>query len=637
MGNDELINIPEMKNKFYLHVSLIGTNSFSDLDRFIKSFKIKNLNENVSSKLEDDFIHLFDFWDFDFDFSYPFEKQCEKIFDNIKFIKKNNKENNECLIVKVNEPNSYEVGYILKKINEIIDKDYMPLTLFLCDKTIIFSNKEYPFIDPRIIHTEKFQFTGDTDNEPIYRTLMTFCSIYHELGDKFTVKTKNSLIDYCLIDKIFPNNLNIICLGRIRQGKSTCTNCILNDMRARETDAGISQTKKMTYYQVRNFPIKILDLPGFENKETIQNIISELKRLKEVLKKMKDKVHIILYVIDFNSMTKFIVDEILIFNELIEHEDAKIIYVFTRSTKSTKKQILTLDKTEQAFNRLINQEANRYPNININKITQKIKISKENSVFLNFIEEDDKPKFGINSLFHKIEQFYQSTESYREALNRDIEKEALKLKERAKEEILAHKIGGALIGAIPIIDMIAQKYVIKKKAIKKIAQIFGIDLDEVENYINQLNQNNEEEEIINSNDLGNVGKNALSVAGNAVGASAIASGTGEAVTIITQTILTETSYIKFFSWELFKTTSTTVIDTSSQVVRVGYSGAKIGLGIVLSGVMSVAGIGLGAYFTNKELNELVEKFYQVYLIYGPMLSNSYLLASEYLERMELNN
>ena len=129
----------------------------------------------------------------------------------------------------------------------------------------------------------------------------------------------------------------------------------------------------------------------------------------------------------------------------------------------------------------------------------------------------------------------------------------------------------------------------------------------------------------------------MSIAGNAVGASAIISGSGEAATLITQTILKETRYIKFFSWELFKTTSSTVIDTSTQAIKIGFDGAKIGMGIALSAVMSVAGVALGGYFTTKELDELIEKFYEAYLLYRPMLYHSYILASEYLQIMEINN
>ena len=50
------------------------------------------------------------------------------------------------------------------------------------------------------------------------------------------------------------------------------------------------------------------------------------------------KFCIILYVIDFQPITKFIQDEILIFKELLNHTEAKVIYVFTKSSKIQKKQ-----------------------------------------------------------------------------------------------------------------------------------------------------------------------------------------------------------------------------------------------------------------------------------------------------------
>lgn len=75
-------------------------------------------------------------------------------------------------------------------------------------------------------------------------------------------------------------------------------NCVLNEMRARESNLGISQTRKMTYYQVKNYPVKILDVPGFQDKQTIENTINELKSLKIKLNKMKDILLIILYILD---------------------------------------------------------------------------------------------------------------------------------------------------------------------------------------------------------------------------------------------------------------------------------------------------------------------------------------------------
>ena len=48
-------------------------------------------------------------------------------------------------------------------------------------------------------------------------------------------------------------------------------------MRENESDSDTFQAKKMTYYQVKDYPMKVLDLPGFENLETIEKTISELK------------------------------------------------------------------------------------------------------------------------------------------------------------------------------------------------------------------------------------------------------------------------------------------------------------------------------------------------------------------------
>jgi hypothetical protein len=56
MANDELNNIKEIqkiKDKFYLHVTLIGEDSILDLHRFINSFQISKPNKKVSEKNED--------------------------------------------------------------------------------------------------------------------------------------------------------------------------------------------------------------------------------------------------------------------------------------------------------------------------------------------------------------------------------------------------------------------------------------------------------------------------------------------------------------------------------------------------------------------------------------------------------
>ena len=163
----------------------------------------------------------------------------------------------------------------------------MALVLFLCDNEITFWEEEYLYIDKRMIISEKYSENFEDEDNPIYRILIKFCSIFNELGDKFTIGKGDKVNDYCLTKKIFPFNINIICVGRIRQGKLTCVNFILNEMMAIESDSGISQTRNKIYYQVKDYPIKILDLLGFGNKETVINTVEDLKKLKNKLKKWK--------------------------------------------------------------------------------------------------------------------------------------------------------------------------------------------------------------------------------------------------------------------------------------------------------------------------------------------------------------
>ena len=106
--------------------------------------------------------------------------------------------------------------------------------------------------DPRIIEIK------------IIPIVLRFCSIHNELGDVFGVEEGKNEQKIDLIERAFPFNLNIACIGRLGQGKSTGVNQILGEYRAKESSKGCSQSKNITFYQVKNKPIRILDVPGFE-------------------------------------------------------------------------------------------------------------------------------------------------------------------------------------------------------------------------------------------------------------------------------------------------------------------------------------------------------------------------------------
>ena len=63
----------------------------------------------------------------------------------------------------------------------------------------------------------------------------------------------------------------------------------------------------------------------------------------------------------------------------------------------------------------------------------------------------------------------------------------MKLREEVKEVLLLNKIGGAAIDVIPFIDLFIQRFIIKKNAIKKVSEIFGIKAQ----YIDEENEKKE--------------------------------------------------------------------------------------------------------------------------------------------------
>ena len=120
-----------------------------------------------------------------------------------------------------------------------------------------------------------------------------------------------------------------------------------------------------------------------------------------------------------------------------------------------------------------------------NLINNMMSANKNNVVFVNFHEEKRKEAFGKKDLFKKINDFFIASKFFQEVsenLNpEEVEKKAEILKKRAQSVLTLNKVGGSLIGLLPGIDWLVQKYVIKKNITKKIGGIFGISV----NFINE--------------------------------------------------------------------------------------------------------------------------------------------------------
>ena len=166
----------------------------------------------------------------------------------------------------------------------------MPIVLFLLENNfssnmkLSLNEKKYKRIDPRLIMITKYDEENPNNIEPL---LLRFCNIHNELGDRFTVGEGNNDEDYDLIEHYYPFNINIACIGRFGQGKSAGVNAILNEYKAKESSKGSSQTKDLTFYQVRNQPIRLLDIPGFEDPESVKKAIQKFQQCREKIKQNK--------------------------------------------------------------------------------------------------------------------------------------------------------------------------------------------------------------------------------------------------------------------------------------------------------------------------------------------------------------
>ena len=506
--------------------------------------------------------------------------------------------------------------------------------------------------------------------------MLRFCSIHNELGDVFSVEEGKNEQKIDLIERAFPFNLNIACIGRFGQGKSTGVNQILGEYKAKESNKGCSQTKNFTFYQVKNKPIRILDVPGFESEKTVNDVVDKFKKFREKLNFLKDRIHIILYFVTFKETRTFMELEYPILKEITKHESAQIIYVITHSiSKNPKIKNKIFDKINSGV-----QGVTRNKPI-LNNI-KKFRATEKNVVFCNFHydEFNEIEPFGKEELFQKIYHLFVESKEYRESYKRnsnkkDVEETALKLRAQAKSILLPNKIWGAAVGIIPFADWALQKFVINKNAFKKVGEIFGID-------VKIIDEDNEKENSSNSHIIGNklieqeteykIGKTVecitqtgeyvsiIPTASYGISATAksiqfsaqAAQYTAKATQFsaqaakITNEINNASKLTQLFNYisGAGSTMAKEVADLSSKAsssiaaansatnaansaALAGTLGKVFGIGLSVVGV--AIGVGCGAYFTHKFCEELLDKYVEYYKKNAEKIRNSYIDAAEY--------
>ena len=420
MGNEDAKN----PDNFYICINMIGK-EMQNITLSLNTRRPFNTHNQEQYRK-----NLYDFWDYFYYPSLTIKEQIDTVFKKFNKMKGALDLNfRECLIVRLKNINSPELKGILEKINNINREHYMPMVLFLLDeydetaldytsKKVVPDEKLYPKIDKRMIFTEGFKEIKSynvlriekkhvDDNilkkiNKIKRILIRFCSYHNELGDCFKIiNSAGNEIKYSLIEKEYDFTSNFCCIGRFGKGKSTGVNCLLGELKAKESRSGTATTKKINYYFVKNCPIKIIDIPGFESKETVSNAIQKFREFGEKMKNNSSKLTAILYFVKSTDERMFAELEYRMFKEILKHESIPIIYILTHSSLKTDREEI-YDMLNTGIKGVLNKHPEEEGFI-LQKIAKKMHASQDNCVFVNFYPEDDEPIFGIDEYFGKVQ------------------------------------------------------------------------------------------------------------------------------------------------------------------------------------------------------------------------------------------
>jgi len=652
MGNEE----EKIIQTFDMCVNLIG----DSLDQFLFCISNNSCESYASQRIEKK--SIYDYWDYLYNPGFDFFGQLAIVANRLKTKKDSlTLDYKECIVVRVSNINAIEIQYVLEKMNSLNREHYIPLMLFLCDsfeiedlKKFNFDEKKFSKIDKRIIFFEKFE--ADINNpekmHKIRYRLERFCSYYNELGDRFTIGEKENRNDYDLTEMNFPFTVNICCVGRFGKGKSTGVNCILGEKNAKENKSGTSATMKINYYQVSQFPVKIYDLPGFENEKTINNAIKQFKYLNEEIRQLQDQIHIFLYFIKSTDERMFTEMEFSIFEQIFQHKDSYVLYVLTHSSEKTdRKEIYDMINTgirgvlnfQQKKTEFITQQDIEY----FQNIYFKMVATNDNCVFVNFHETERTQLYGISDFFNKMVLYIERTEAYKkfqkdscmdeQEFEERIKEEAKIRKKRAAAIVARHKIGSAIAGLLPGADYIANQFFIKKDAMKKAGQIFGFDIDDLEKSLKYEKDKNEGDTI---NTVSNNSTLILKEENDKIPRPQLSNNNEEENELNSIENINKEEQKKFD--DKVKTTgygtmyTCAAVSWGTSIPRFLFAIGSVGL-IAVSATFTVVGSAIGAgvgyYLMKRHCEDMLDHFEQLFIKNADRVSNSLIFGLNYLKNM----
>ena len=189
-----------------------------------------------------------------------------------------------------------------KEENPDIEKLYKFITNEKFDKRTLFALK-YP------------ESNNEEETKRVLEQVCKFRNYYHEEGDSYEAFNDELNKDY---------KFNILICGRAGTGKSSFINTFLEDKKAKEGE-GLSVTHKIISYSNPKYPINISDTPGFEDEETVKNVIKLLDDYNQKLIDARKKINLIIYFFPYSDRSVLNLEYELL-QKLVEY-NSEIIFV----------------------------------------------------------------------------------------------------------------------------------------------------------------------------------------------------------------------------------------------------------------------------------------------------------------------
>jgi GTP-binding protein EngB required for normal cell division len=255
-------------------------------------------------------------------------------FDNIT------EDNNVCISQKIK--NDFEMrdfyDIIIVTVDELLDKSsqmffkhfekfseqksMQPFILFLTKKeenpdiTKLYQFITNEYLDKRTLYALKYpELNNEEETKLILEQICKFRNYFHEEGDSYETFNDELSSDY---------KFNILLCGRAGTGKSTFINKFLENKKAKEGE-GLSVTHKIISYSSSKYPINISDTPGFEDENTVKNVIKLLDDYNTKLIDARKKINLIIYFFPYSDRSVLNIEYELL--QKLNKYNSEIIFV----------------------------------------------------------------------------------------------------------------------------------------------------------------------------------------------------------------------------------------------------------------------------------------------------------------------